>query len=129
VIGILDIARTRHRGKAGDHRFGTFDERVVDRDQPEKSSVATGRNNNAAGERRIIKARGSSSGIAQIDSQIRVGRAAAAHDEARISAEGIGRTEFHSLRILRRRCLEAHDWEHRRIDCDIHWRRRDRLAE
>src|SRR5256884_5351799 len=67
VVGILDIARPRHRRETRDNSLGTFDERVVFRDQHDKSGVATGGNNKAVGECRIIKPGGGGPGIAQID--------------------------------------------------------------
>ena len=129
MIRILDIAGTRHRREACDNGFGAFDERVVFRDQHEKSGVATRGNNEAAWKRRIINASGGSSEVAQIDTQISVGRAAASDDKARINAVGIGGTELGCLRVLQRKRLEADDREHPQINCDVHWRRRDRLVE
>ena len=129
VVGILDIARTRHRRESCDNSFGTFDKRVNYGDQHEKRGIATRRNHDALGERRIINPSGGSSGIAQVNTQVGVGRAAAADDEARISAGGIGRTEFKCLSVLQRNRLESDDRELRRINCDVQWRRRDRLAE
>src|SRR5437870_7210609 len=77
----------------------------------------------------IIHPGGGGPGIAQIDTQVSIGGAAAADDEARISTVGVWRTEFGRLRVVQRRGLEADDREHWRINYDIHWRRRDRLAE
>src|SRR5439155_26457248 len=105
-----------------DDSFGTLDKRVVGRDQHERSGVATRGNDEAVGEHRIINAGGCRSGIAQVNTQVVVGWAAAADDETRISAEGVWRTEFWRLRVLQRKCLEAHDREHWRINRDIHRR-------
>ena len=120
---ILHVSGTGNRSETGHHSFRPFNECVAVRDEHQKGRQFACGNNNALGEGGIIGRRRGGAGIAEIDAQIGVCEARAAHDETGIGAIGIGRAVFGRLRIFRRRRFQTDNRQGWRIHSDVHRRR------